>query len=138
MEDKLRDHVGLIQDRFQWLLKSMCDTIGLIQRNAGLDPEKDAELYQTYKYEDIHLSAKAIVETTLVIDALIDEASETLLGRGKEEILTALKAESEKYKSQVAELPAIDEKAKIWLDRVNNMLQIISNNSQIFDEEEEI
>jgi hypothetical protein len=124
---KIRDHIDLIQKQFQELLTVMIDAIGLIQRDAAVDPTKprpDGRLLMTY--DQIPDKAKQVVAHTLRIDALIQEAiDKTLLGEGEEEILASLKKESDEYKEGVESLSEENMKAEVWIDRMKSLMDVV-------------
>lgn len=143
MSDKMRDHVSLIQESFQELLTRMINTLGCIQRDAHLDLEKLPSTNGILKYEDIPERAKEIIAMTLNIDELIDEAmANTCLAMNHDDIISGLKSESLAYENGVAELRERDEKAKLWIERIHGMLNLITNsygqNPEEEDEEESL
>lgn len=135
--DKVRDHVGLLQNCFQALLHEMFDILGKIQRDAALDPST-CTAYTLFTYDEIPAAAKSIVEKVLLIDALIDEAvSTTCLAKEESEIFAALKQESDEYARKIQELPELDKKAELWLGRVNQVLEMITKKALAIEDEEE-
>lgn len=135
--DKVRDYVGLLQDCFQGMLQQMTDLLGRIQRDAAIDPSTDPG-YELFKYEEIPEAAKMLVHQVMVIDALIGEAEEkTNLGSDPSKVLEELKAESDAYERGIAELPEMDAKAELWLGRVNNVLEMVSQKVLGLEDEEE-
>ena len=133
----MRDYVGMLQDCFQGMLQQMTDLLGRIQRDAAIDPSTDPG-YVLFKYEEIPEAAKMLVHQVMVIDAIIDEAAEkTNLGSDPSKVLAELKAESDAYERGISELPEMDAKAELWIGRVNNVLEMVSQKVLGLEDEEE-
>ena len=133
-QDKIRDHVGLIEGCFLQLLGQMMDLIGRIQRDAGVEKAE----HVLYTYDEIPADAKRLVEMVLVIDALIDETiNTTCMTQDQEEILRVLKQESDEYERSLEELKERDRRALIWQEKVNSVLETLATESLGPDREEE-
>ena len=137
---KLRDNVGLLIDSFQVLLQMMIDLIGKISRDAAIDPNLNVG-YQLYKYDDIPGDSERIISQFLRIDALIDEAQETFLGKEMPEILSTLKDLSSKYEEKVKSLDNELAQGKSMMDKINQIMDVVARNTpwmqQNIEEEEE-
>ena len=128
-QNKLRDHVQLLQTMFQDQLQAMTDVIGNIQNFAHLDP-KDFPFGKSYTYDQIPKDAQLIIEKALIIDKLVDEANETTyLGKSIPEILELLKIESDNYEQKLAELDEYKNKGEKWLEKIHQLMGFLTSNT---------
>lgn len=122
----LKDHVGLLQDSFENLLRAMFESIGNIQRNANSNPSQD----QDFTFDKLPSIAEDIVYKVKQIDMLIDQANEqTCIGQDITEIQQSLREKSAEYEKDVASLKDRCDQAEKWLERIRQMLDVIAQNT---------
>ena len=124
---KNEDHITLLQNYFEDLLKIMFSTIQSIQNDAGVTPSQDSNQIQ---YDQLPTLAENIVEKVADIDKLIDRTyKETFLGKETSEIKELLLEMTVQYEKDVMELSDKCKQAEQWIGKIHQMLGVIANNT---------
>ena len=125
---RAKDYVGLLEGAFKDQIRYMLDVISAIERDA-IGPGQVPEPGQI-TFQQIPTLAEQIVRKSKAIDNLIDEANqETCIGKDIGEIKHTLAQKSAEYKESVQSLSRNCEEAKVWIDRINDMLNVIASNA---------
>ncbi|KAH0790662.1 hypothetical protein GPJ56_005403 [Histomonas meleagridis] len=125
MASKLQDHVGLLHDSFDDLLKTMFSMISAIQ-----DETNKAENPNQIQFDQLPSLAERIVKKVQSIDILIDETiEETFLGKDIEEIKELLALKITEYEDNVMSLQNNCRAAEQWIGRIQQMLDVIAENT---------
>lgn len=119
----MKDYVGLIQQKFEELIKKMIETIGFIQNNnSTVDVQT--------KYDQLQSKAEEIVKNVNDIDILLKEADEqTSIGKSIDDIVKELKKRSDEYEDGVRSLSSTINQAEVRLKKIENIFDVIAKNT---------
>ena len=125
MSEKIRDRVGMLQESFEELLRKMQSSIFKIHEGVNC-----------HVPVNVQEQAEDLVKQTLIIDKLIDELEESaFIGCDIESVKRSLEEESAEYEDEVKELGTQCEKARKWLDRIDQMHKVMARNIPWLDYE---
>ena len=128
MTIKLKDHVGLLHDSFDDLLKTMFSMVSAIQDDAS--SQNQIENPNQIQFDQLPSLAERIVKKVQSIDTLIDETiEETFLGKDIDEIKELLTLKITEYEDNVMSLQDNCKMAEQWIARIQQMLDVIAENT---------